>query len=332
MPFDLVIEEQTADGDEARVSKTSVCGSWGAVAGDIRYFADRFGVPRAAIEGTQIPFDLIRRNATHGQPTLVYDPQRKRAPLVLSRKLEYYGFELGRDLEPIDEFPPELAEAARHALAEALARFEARHLAVKRNRAAIEELREVYRRSGGRTSRLGMRELTALYERMLAGVNSLDEFRALPLVIDADTIVPREERARWMALPSFTLVREREVPIEYDVEDGAGGVARLRLPEKLARTLVEDELPVLDRPIRFVVPRGQRGAVRAATLEELQELLERPWMADEISAEWERGGRGERGERGRGGRRGAPRGQGRGGHGRGERGGAPMGRGRRRRR
>ena len=30
MPFDLVIDEQTAWGDEARVSKTSVCGSWGA--------------------------------------------------------------------------------------------------------------------------------------------------------------------------------------------------------------------------------------------------------------------------------------------------------------
>ena len=33
MPFDLVIDEQTASGDEARVSKTSVCGSWGAIAG-----------------------------------------------------------------------------------------------------------------------------------------------------------------------------------------------------------------------------------------------------------------------------------------------------------
>ncbi|MFO0093345.1 MAG: helicase-related protein, partial [Gemmatimonadaceae bacterium] len=49
MPFDLVIEEETADGHEARVSKTSVCGSWGAVAGSLRYFADRFGIPRASI-------------------------------------------------------------------------------------------------------------------------------------------------------------------------------------------------------------------------------------------------------------------------------------------
>jgi len=48
-PFDLVIDEQTADGHEARVSKTSVAGSWGAVCGTLRYFADAYGNPRAAI-------------------------------------------------------------------------------------------------------------------------------------------------------------------------------------------------------------------------------------------------------------------------------------------
>src|SRR5437762_2204014 len=34
MPFTLVIDEETASGEEARVSKTSVCGNWGAIAGD----------------------------------------------------------------------------------------------------------------------------------------------------------------------------------------------------------------------------------------------------------------------------------------------------------
>jgi hypothetical protein len=58
-------------------------------------------------------------------------------------------------------------------------------------------------------------------------------------------------------------------------------VARLRLPEKLARTIVEAEIPALDRPVRFVVTRGQRGAVRADTLDELQEILDRPWSPDE---------------------------------------------------
>ncbi|HKP30611.1 MAG TPA: helicase-related protein, partial [Gemmatimonadales bacterium] len=54
MPFDLVIDEETADGREARISKTSVAGNWGAVAGELRYFADRFGTPRASIEGTTL--------------------------------------------------------------------------------------------------------------------------------------------------------------------------------------------------------------------------------------------------------------------------------------
>ena len=72
LPFTLVIDEQTAGGDEARVSKTSVCGSWGPIAGELRYFADKFGNPRASIEGTQIPYDLLRPYATVTEGELVY--------------------------------------------------------------------------------------------------------------------------------------------------------------------------------------------------------------------------------------------------------------------
>ena len=96
---------------------------------------------------------------------------------------------------------------------------------------------------------------------------------------------PAAVRERWLALPDTTSVRDHEVPIDYDVEDGIGGVARLRLPEKMARTLHESELPVLDRPLRFTVHRGARGSLRGATLEELQELLERPWMPEEVERE-----------------------------------------------
>ena len=39
---------------------------------------------------------------------------------------------------------------------------------------------------------------------------------------------------------------------------------------------------MLDRPLRFVVIRGQRGAIRADSLEELQETLDQPWSPDEI--------------------------------------------------
>jgi HrpA-like RNA helicase len=288
MPFDLVIDEETADGQNARVSKTSVAGSWGPIAGSLRYFADRFGIPRASIEGTNIPKDLIRKYATHGDAELLYDPDRKRNALALRRRVEYFGFELEREIEPLDEpWSDEVAERARRTLAEALARSEARHVAVRKNREGIDRIREVYRRSGGVTPRLTQSDLAAMYEAQLGEVRSLDDFSRAQLRVDVDALVPREEQDRWLALPDAVYIRDREVPIEYDVEEGADGsktaVARLRLPEKIARTLSESEIPALDRPLRFVVPRGQRGAARGTTLEEVQELLDQPWTQDEIA-------------------------------------------------
>jgi hypothetical protein len=289
MPFELVIDEETASGDEARVSKTSVCGSWGAVCGDIRYFADKMGIPRASIEGTQIPMDVVRRYARAGEPQLVFDPERKRAPLALRRRVEYFGFDLGSDIEAIDEFPAELRDQARHLLAEALARGEARHVAVKRNQTLIDEIRETWRRSGGTTAKLGFPELTALYEARLSGLASMSDFKHtnLDLTAELQALVPSAVRATYAALPDHVEVRDREVEIQYDVEEAGGrstGVARLRLPEKLARTLAESELPTLDRPLRFVVTRGARGAARATTLEALQEELERPFTDEELEA------------------------------------------------
>jgi len=285
MPFDLVIDEQTADGTEARVSKTSVCGSWGPIAGELRYFADRSGIPRAAIEGTQIPIELIRQYATRTKPELVYDPRRKHGPLALKRKLDYFGFELESETETVDEFPPEFAAEARHLLAESLARGEARHFAVKKNQPVIDEIREAYKRSGGETPRLGLQDLTKVYESQLDDVTSLSDFKAARLTVDREQFVPREVRERIARLPSHATVRDREVEIDYDVEERDGtrkGVARLRLPEKIARTLSEGEIPALDRPVRFVVLRGQRGAVRSDTLEDLQDQLAKPWSPDEV--------------------------------------------------
>lgn len=287
MPFALVIDEQTDRGDEARVSKTSVCGSWGAIAGTLRYFADKFGVPRAAIEGTQIPADLIRHHATTHQPRLVYDAGRRERPFALERRVTYFGFELERERETITTFPEGTAAEARRVLAEALARGEARHPAVLRNRQWIEEVREVWRRSGGATPRLSQAELTAWYESELGTGSNLEEFRRAPLIFDADVFVPAAERARWMALPGAVEIRDRTVAMHYEVEecpDGAvRGVIRLQMPEKLARTLVEQELPRLDRPIRFAVTRGARGTVKAASLDELHEVLARPFTASELS-------------------------------------------------
>lgn len=292
MPFDLVIDEATVDGQEARVSKSSVCGSWGAVAGSLRYFADRHGVPRAAIEGTQVPMGLVRKYAQRGESRLTYDGRGKRDALIRESRLTYFGFDLERDEDVLDEFPEGQEQAARRAIAEALARGETRHVAVKRNRAAIEEARELYRRSAGATPRLGLAELTAMYEEALGEVRSIREYRGAPLRLPLTGWVSPGERERLLALPGHLDLRDKPVGIEYDVEEGGGedgrpatvGVARLVLPEKLARTLVDEELPRLDRPLRFVVHRGQRGSVRAATLRELQELLDRPWSPDERHA------------------------------------------------
>jgi ATP-dependent helicase HrpA len=309
MPFALVIDEQTVNGDEARVSKTSVCGSWGAVAGTLRYFADKFGVPRAAVEGTQIPGDLVRRYATRHAPRVMYDPQKKERPFALERKVTYFGFELENEREPLTEFPEEFLAEARHALADSLARSEARHHAVPRNRPLIDEVREVHRRSGGTTPKLGFPELVAWYEAQLGEVRDLHAFRTASLKFDADAFVPAAERAKWLALPGAAEIRDRTVAIHYEVEELADGstrgVARLQMPEKLARSLVKEELPVLDRPLRFVVTRGARGTVRADTLHEVQELLARPWSSEEEPREKRRGGgRDDRG--GRGGRGGRP--------------------------
>jgi hypothetical protein len=302
------------------VSKTSVCGTWGAIAGDLRYFADRFGTPRASIEGTQVPMDLVRRHATRTEPRVIYDPARGRAPLVVEQRVEYFGFELAREGEPLDAFPPELAQNARHALADALARGVARHPAARRHQAAIEQIRDIYRRSAGATAALGLTELTGLYEQQLHGVDSMDAFRAAPLRLDLDSLVSVEDRARYLALPSVVEIRGRPVEIMYDIEDADGaplGTARLRIPEKIARTLVEAELPRLDRPLRFIVTRGARGAVRAGTLDELQDLLDSPWTDQET----ERVERSRRGAEARPGRRGGGGGQRDGRHGGGGRGG-----------
>ena len=99
---------------------------------------------------------------------------------------------------------------------------------------------------------------------------------------------PRAERASdTHALPSrVDGARSRggdRLRRRGDATGARAGVARLRLPEKIARTLTEGELPTLDRPVRFVVTRGQRGAVRASTLEELQTRLDAPWTEEEIA-------------------------------------------------
>ncbi|MES2521147.1 MAG: DEAD/DEAH box helicase [Gemmatimonadota bacterium] len=342
MPFDLVIEEQTADGQEARVSKTSVCGSWGAVAGSLRYFADRFGVPRASIEGTQLRIETIRQYAERHAPELVLDADRKHSPVLLQRRVTYYGFELSRESEPLPVFDGEFADAARSLLADAAARGELRHTAVRRNQPIVDEIREVYRRLGGITPRLGQAELAAWYKEQMGEATEWERIRNMPLRLDRRDFVRDEQVETARAMPGAVEIRDRTVGIDYDVEqqgDTLLPVIRLKLPEKLARSLAQEEIPVFDRPVRFVVPRGQRGSVRAHDLFELLEKLDQPFTDDERerdqrrresqeASDGKRRDRNVRDVRGEFRRHGKPsRGQGRGGSGSGGTGGRADGRG-----
>ena len=212
MPFDLVIDEQTAWGEEARVSKTSVCGSWGAIAGELRYFADKFGRPRASIEGTQLPMDLVRRFATGDEATLEYDGERRKAPLVLKRRVEYFGFELEREIEAVDEFPAGREDEARRVLADALARGEARHFCGARQPAAHRRGARGVATLGRRAAAADQADLAALYRTKLAGVRSLTEFKGADLDLSAragGAVAARRARALRRAADAHDGARPR---------------------------------------------------------------------------------------------------------------------------
>jgi hypothetical protein len=274
MPFDLVIDEQTAEGREARVSRSSVCGSWGAIAGTLRYFADRFGVPRASIEGTQIPERAIRRYARRGRPEVVFERQRRREGLMIVRTVEYFGFTLDREVEPLPSpFAPELADAARRALVQALLAGETPHPDQGKVRRALERFGHYWRRSGGGLSQAHGERVAGQIALQLAAVNSWDEFIATRIALDPDAAIPESERHRLDAMPSSVALYGDRVPVDYDVEQGVGGIVRLRLKEGQARQLHPRDLPAFDRPVRYTVIRGKHEAVRANSLEELRQGL-----------------------------------------------------------
>jgi ATP-dependent helicase HrpA len=275
MPFDLVIDERTADGQEARVSKTSVAGSWGALAGTLRYFADRFGTPRAAIEGTTLAYDLIREHAAWGAPAVRLGGPRKHQRLVVSRVLTYFGFELETVTEVLEgAIPSALHEPALDALADALVAGETVHPDQGRVRRAVAELDELWRRSGGRLAGAEREEVRRLIRRQLESVTAWESFLATRLTLEPAALVDSGTRASLHELPSSARVKGDAVALEYDVEAGEP-VVRMRLREGQARRLRPGDLPPLDRPIRFEVIRGNHSPLRAATLGALHEALRR---------------------------------------------------------
>ncbi len=276
MPFDLVIDERSVDGQEVRVARTSVAGTWGAVAGTIRFFADRFGVPRASIEGTTISYELVRRFASAGPPTVVITGARKHQQLSIARRRSYFGFDLETEIEPLrGRFPAALADPARSALARALLQGATPHPDQGRVRRAVEALGEWWRRSGGALDQASEPAITALLLQQLTPVESWEEFLATPVGLDAAALVSEDERRRLDALPGMIRVHGDAVAIEYDVEGGAA-VARLLLREGQARRLQARDLPPFDRPLQFVVAHRGEEPLVAASIEELHRLLRQP--------------------------------------------------------
>ena len=273
MPFDLVIDEQTVDGHPARVSKTSVAGSWGAVVGNLRYFADRFGTPRAGIEGTTLSYDLVRAHAAWGPPVVQVVGHGKHQGLAVARRLSYFGFDLETDMEPLaGTVPLDLRPAARQALVEAVLAGETRHRAQGILSRTIGAARELWRRSSGTLDSCADDRLRELLTVQLDAVDSWSRFMATPLALDLSRLVAPAEQARLESLPSMVRLLGDAVPIEYEVERGQG-VARIWLREGQARRLRDEDLPTLDRPIRFGIMRHGEEAVRASTLRELTQRL-----------------------------------------------------------
>ena len=273
MPFDLVIDEHTADGQVARVSKTSVAGSWGAVAGTLRYFADRFGVPRASVEGTTLSYDLIRTYARLSQPRMVLLGPRKHQQLALERRRTFFGFELETQTEPLEgPIPAELRPAARDTLTDSIQNDETSHPDQSRLRRSMAELDELWRRSGGTVPAIAPENLRARIREQLESATSWDDFLATRIELKPETLIDEATRHRLEALPGSVHLKGDTVPLEYEIQNGEG-VARLRLRQGQAKRLRPNEVPRLDRPLRFAVQRGRHPPIQADTLPALQALV-----------------------------------------------------------
>jgi HrpA-like RNA helicase len=275
MPFDLVVEGETSTGDRVRLSSSSVCASRSAIAGTLRYFADRFGAPRGAIEGTSIPFELIKRYAQRGAPTVEFREGRKRVGLFVVRTTEYSGFVLDSERRPLDGMISEdLLAKAQSEMAQALMNGLTPHPNRKSVSRAASHLSEYWRRSGGKLSQVRPTAVRRTIEEQLSSVQSWDHFMETPVELDEATFLQEDAREELDALPGSAVVFGDRMSLEYELE-GESGVVRLKLRERQARRLRERDLPCVDRPIRFSVLRGRREVVRAASLREMQDALDR---------------------------------------------------------
>ncbi len=273
MPFELVVGEETAVGDRVRLSRSSVCNPHSAIAGTLSYFADRFGVPRAAIEGTNIPLRMIRRYATVGAPVMEFHVRGGRSGLVATRRTAYSGFELDVEREWVTgTIPKDLLESARDVLAQAVLDGVTQHPAQRAVSRAIQRLDEYWRRSGGSIPAADPAHVKEQLRSQLAEIRTWDDFLQLDVALGVDDALDAAVRRPLDELPASAHVLGDRVPLSYELELGKP-VAHLRLREGQARRLRQANLPLLDRPMRFTVHRGRREILRADSLEQLRSML-----------------------------------------------------------
>jgi hypothetical protein len=303
-PFDLVVDGETADGSRVRISDSSMCSRGSAVAGPIRYFADRFGRPRGAIEGTTLSRELMRRHATREGPVVEYRGERGRTRLVAVETLTYAGFTLDRISEPVRGFPEDLAEEIRGAMADGLMRGVTEHPGQREVGRVAARIDEYWRRSGGTLDGANPERVRAGLLEQLSEVKSHADFMAASLHLDLDAAVLPRDRHPLDALPDSAFVLGDRVPLRYDVAEGRP-IVELALREKQARRLRAQDLPDVDRDLVFVVYRGRTELLRARSLPQLRGSLRglRPPLRGGGGGRSGRGGRGGRSGRGGRGRR-----------------------------
>ncbi|MEE8507059.1 MAG: hypothetical protein V3S40_12675, partial [Kiloniellales bacterium] len=139
-------------------------------------------------------------------------------------------------------------------------------------RRALDHLGEYWRRSGGPLAEADPKNTRRRVAEQIGHVNSLEEFLATRLELNVARVVQEDARAQLDALPKSAMVHGDRVPLDYEIENHEA-VVRMRLREGQARRLRQEDLPKIDRPLRFTVVRGKRAAVRASDLAELHQAL-----------------------------------------------------------
>ena len=227
---------------------------------------------RAAIEGTSVPLELIRRYARKGPPTVEFRDDRRFVGLAVTRRTEYFGFELDRSRQPLEgTVPPELAEQARDALAQAVVEDLTPHPDQRKITRAVTRVDEYWRRSGGRLKEASPEARLKAIRAQLSSVNDWPSFVGTRLELDPEVVVPEATRASLDALPSSVQLDGDRVALSYEMENG-NAVAVIHLREGQARRLRKGSLPPVDRPMRFAITHG-RSVFRAESIDEAVRAL-----------------------------------------------------------